>query len=223
MSSKIRYLLLCPNDDIIHGSKVIAALCKMVQRNVYNLQLPEGWLTLKTQDKLKFLAKSMPKGYELLMLREPKWTRKNKSLYQKVLRGDKGREIFTRQIPPLTDPIFGGIGEVARAILDDGPPPPPNHPRVGVFEARWHAMNEEFRGIGPDIHVPPEEGLPTDRGNRERFQVVARDTEETIQRLTWATMQAHRAADGRTVLTRIRRTRPQPRNWTAQPAGPRGE
>ena len=135
MSSKIRLLLLCPNNEVLNGSRVIAALCKMVQRNVYNLQLPEGWPTLKTQDKLKFLAKSMPKDYELVMLREPKWTRRNKSLYQKVLRGETGKGVFARTIPqtvnmPASTTVTSNRRELewvmgnSEAVGLDGPIPP---------------------------------------------------------------------------------------------------
>lgn len=113
MSSKVRLLLLCPDNTLLNGSRVIAALCKMVQRNVYNLQLPEGWLHLKTQDKLKFLAQSMPKGYELIILREPKWTRRKKSIYQRVVRGEISlKSIFMKKVPDRkeTEVIFRDTG-----------------------------------------------------------------------------------------------------------------
>jgi hypothetical protein len=169
MSSKIRLLLLCPNFQILNGSKVIAALCKMVQRNVYNLQLPDGWLTLKTQDKLKFLAKSMPKGYELLMLREPKWTRRNKSLYQQVLRGDKGREVFASAIPqvqvrPTFDDLLMQQAAHIAGVIEPTPRPAPNSPfRPAVTstvlfenpEFNWNVQAQALTNAPIPLEEPP--------------------------------------------------------------------
>lgn len=83
MPSKLRYVLFAPG-DVFRGPQAVAMLCKMVQRNVYKLELPAGWTEFRTKAKLEFLSQFLPAGYRFVVVREPKWTRKNRSTYIKL-------------------------------------------------------------------------------------------------------------------------------------------
>jgi len=89
MPSKVRYVL-SHNGEIYSGSAAIARMCHLVNKNLFNIALPFDWLSVKTVKKITFLAKFLPPKTNLYILRVPKWTRRNKSKYHKLLQGKYG-------------------------------------------------------------------------------------------------------------------------------------
>ena len=77
----------------------IALLCKFTQRSVLSMNYPIGWYKLSKIEKLKFLAAKLPKGHTLVVFREPRYCRKNRSMYLKNLHS--GALIQNEPIAPL--------------------------------------------------------------------------------------------------------------------------
>jgi len=44
-------------------------------------EIPPGWNEMSLMRKLKYIGDKLPRGYELIFIREPRNTRKNKSLF----------------------------------------------------------------------------------------------------------------------------------------------
>ena len=103
MPSKLRILFRGPgNPRFICGNKAIAMLSQFVSKEcLLTMQLPLDWGKRNKYSRLSFLAQLLPKGYELYLIREPKHTRKNKSLYLKMkdkVFKSQGYKSFDKQI-----------------------------------------------------------------------------------------------------------------------------
>jgi hypothetical protein len=115
MPSKKRYILHTPEQKF-RGSQVVAMLCKVAQSKLFDLKLPDGWVKFNTQKKLEFLTKFLPARYKLIILQEPKWTRKKKSKYLQILhepvtQTKKLEQQFYAQVNYIND-IGGLVGNV---------------------------------------------------------------------------------------------------------------
>lgn len=87
MPSKLRILFRTPTDaKFIRGNTAIARLSQYISKEcLLSMKMPPNWAKLNKYDRLLFLAKLLPKGFELFLIREPKHTRKNKSLFVQML------------------------------------------------------------------------------------------------------------------------------------------
>ena len=84
MPSKLRYVMYMPGETL-RGSQAVAMLCKMMQKNLFQLELPKTWKKFRTRERLEWLSQFLPVQCKFIMIREPKWTRKNRSRYIKAV------------------------------------------------------------------------------------------------------------------------------------------
>ena len=84
MPSKLRYVMYMPGETL-RGSQAVAMLCKMMQKNLFQLELPKTWKKFRTRERLEWLSQFLPSQCKFVMIREPKWTRKNRSRYIKAV------------------------------------------------------------------------------------------------------------------------------------------
>ena len=97
--TKLRVILQQRDGRKYTGKMAIALLCKFTQRSVLSMNYPIGWYKLSKIEKLKFLAAKLPKGHTLVVFREPRYCRKNRSMYLKNLHS--GALIQNEPIAPL--------------------------------------------------------------------------------------------------------------------------
>ena len=91
MPTKIRYLLSYKATTgekaaIYSGSQVVARLCGLRQKDVMSTGFPPLWYKLSKREKIKSLMSNLSPKYSLTVFREPKWCRKNRSLYLKAMK-----------------------------------------------------------------------------------------------------------------------------------------
>lgn len=95
----------------LYGTRAISFLCKTIQSEVMNVVWPLDWDKLSTKTKLIFLGKYLPKDTELLLIREPKWTRRKRSLYYKLIQLGKDKNVdLNMMAAPAFDEALGGGG-----------------------------------------------------------------------------------------------------------------
>ena len=148
MPSKLRILFRGPgNPRFICGNKAIAMLSQFVSKEcLLTMQLPLDWAKRNKYARLSFLAQLLPKGYELYLIREPKHTRKNKSLYLKM------RE-KTFKVPKLD------IGALDRDDMVIRPPAQQQQVAMPILQGNpvWYQAFDQVNNNQPGqwIPVPP--------------------------------------------------------------------
>lgn len=130
MPTKTRYVLRTHGGYVYTGKMAVALLCKEMSKLAMSADMPANWKELSSRRKLAFLALRMPKNNTLLIFQEPRWCRKNKSLYIKAI---QNRGKIARDLPPHVGEAPLGLEE-ARRLYDPPrvaglrPPAPRNRP-----------------------------------------------------------------------------------------------
>ena len=150
MPTKLRFILQNRDGSKYTGPMAVAWLCKLSQKNALSMQYPIGWGELKKAEKLKFLAARLPKGYTLVVFREPRYCRKNRSLYVKTLHGEQPVIVVEE---PRQRVAIDGIGLQYNWEVPNG------NIRIPVPLPDW-ARDEEDEEDGPEFNprppVPPQ-------------------------------------------------------------------
>lgn len=77
MSTRLRVILRTPNGISVRDKYAILTLCQMAKPVGYKRALKE--LAGSKRARLQAVAASLPKGYSLILVQEPKHTRRNRS------------------------------------------------------------------------------------------------------------------------------------------------
>jgi hypothetical protein len=151
VSTKVRFILKFKNGTQQAGPAAVAYMCKLQQRNSLSTPFPLHWDRLSKLDKLRFIAAGLPKGYKFTIYREPKWCRKNRSLYLKALKDHEYR-----------------VGGAIRPLIDNDPRlrADPNGNQAQEEFDEWlvnrgdGVLRQEVRGAGRrrNPQAPPQEG-----------------------------------------------------------------
>lgn len=86
MPTKTRYILKLRDGTMHTGKIAVAIVCKSINKLALTAIFPPHWADMPTSAKLRFLAANMTKGTTLTIYREPRYCRKNKSLYLRAVR-----------------------------------------------------------------------------------------------------------------------------------------
>jgi hypothetical protein len=135
--TRTRYVLKTKNGEIYTGKNAVSMVCSRMSAVALTVDLPLGWKQLSTPEKLAVIAKHLPKGTTLMIFKEPRYCRKNKSLY---LRAIKAREVPgvrvlgrpDEEFPPAMAPVARWIDA---DIFNELPPNIPPRPAVPVNAA----------------------------------------------------------------------------------------
>jgi len=65
----------------VSGRRAVAMAICLLRRQFMSTELPDGWNRFSLRQKLAYIGDKLPRGYELIFIREPRNTRKNKSLF----------------------------------------------------------------------------------------------------------------------------------------------
>lgn len=89
MSKKLRVVITNPGwVQPLKGPTAIQFLCTQVsQFSIMKWELPPDFHKLSKIERLRILARYLPKACRLTIIRERRWERKNKSLYVRILNG----------------------------------------------------------------------------------------------------------------------------------------
>lgn len=118
MPTKLRVILRQEGSPIFSGSRAVRALSSLVK--TWAIPWPVDWIHWTMKDKLTFLGRYLPQGCELLLIRERKHTRKNKSLYLRTIGAQPGSgRRRGRRRPSLLSTGF------REATQQPAPPPTP--------------------------------------------------------------------------------------------------
>jgi hypothetical protein len=162
MPTKTRYVLRTREGSVYTGKTAVAILCKAMSRVAMSADMPDDWKGWSTRKKLKFLAARLQKGNTFLIFQEPRWCRKNKSLYLKAIaRRDQIDQMADEAFPPgWNAPVQ------VRAEPRDWADAARAHP--GVLAGRAVALEANIPAADP---APPIQEGP---GNPELRQPVRR-------------------------------------------------
>jgi len=106
MSTRLRVVLKTPNGAMIRDKYAILQLCLAAKPYQYKNVLKE--LPGSKRDRLKAVATLLPKGYTLVLVQEPKRTRKNRSYcWDKALQPKvpAGRYNFVYRVGVVEAPV----------------------------------------------------------------------------------------------------------------------
>lgn len=128
MATKLRIIIVKPNGTIKWGGDAIQYMFVNFTRHLSQTPLPNEWKKWSKKDKMLWLMRFMPPSHKLILLREPKWTRKKLSKYKQLITESFESDIGG-EMPPIMPPVrrTGRLNFDAfnLAIGNSIPPSPP--------------------------------------------------------------------------------------------------
>jgi|SRR5690242_11222451 len=110
MPIKTRYILSINNNQSpIRGVQAIANVLSITAPHILKIDFPPNWLKKKKIEKMKMLAKYLPPGWVLSIIKEPKHTRATVSKYTERL---QKRVLKEEPKEPLAE-VFNRINNAA--------------------------------------------------------------------------------------------------------------
>ena len=102
--TKLRVIFV-ENGNVSNGSRAIRQLCQAVRRKVLDVAWPVGFESFTTERKLSFLGSILPEKSKLILIREMKHTRKNRSKYVETL-----TKLMKTNLPTANDVFTINLG-----------------------------------------------------------------------------------------------------------------
>lgn len=145
MSTRLRVVLKYPSGEQIRGPMAVATLCYML-KPTSNRKFVLGALHGSKRERLEALATKLPKGYALMLVQEPRRTRRNRSFcWGKVAMppAQPAPQIRIQAAPEFAEPLLppppaldAGLIQAARQMQQvaqqyrwNAAPVPPFRPR----------------------------------------------------------------------------------------------
>lgn len=106
MSTKLRVVIKKRGMKPMYGPRAVNYLIKVVKSRVLSMAWPVDWDRMKRREQYSFLAQFLPNDTSLLLIREGRRTRRNRSLYVQMLKKDAHMRAPMPNIFDQLGPLF---------------------------------------------------------------------------------------------------------------------